>query len=525
MKTTLAIGAAALVALTAPTMAQQAVPDELTIGMSVTPSTLDVHLSALGSDEQYYRHVYDPLVQSDPDLQPVPALATSWELIDDTTWEFELREGVTFHDGSEFNAEDVKFSLDRLGTVPGSDGLNAEKMDAIEELEIVDPLTIRIHTKEPTPDLLSRLYQQFIISNELPQDVATEDFNSGEAAIGTGPFEFESWQRGEALVLTANEDYWGGAPLVDRIVMREMANDGARVAALLAGDVDMVDAVPPLDVARLNQAGDVNIVTGPSSRTIFLQFNTAAETAPMTTAKGGGALEENPFRDPKVREAISLAVNQDLIVDRVMEGLATVANQPLPEGFEGSARDLGAPTYDVDRARELLAEAGYEDGFATVLACSNDRYINDAKICQAAGQMLAAIGIDATVETMPKSVYFGRMREGEFPFFMLGWGNSQGTATSVLKSVVATKDDEAGYGSWNGGFSDPEVDALIKEGEVLMDPEARDDALAEATALAMERHAVVPLHQQPVVVGMRGDYPYTTYQDEGFRAFLIGKEE
>lgn len=515
-------GAAALVALAGPAPAQV---EEVTVGMSVTPSSLDVHLGALGSDEAYYRHIYDPLVQSDRDLQPEPALAESWELIDDRTWEFKLRRGVTFHDGSIFDAEDVAFSLDRLGTVPGSDGLNAEKMAIVEEFEIVDPYTVRFVTNEPAPDFLTRLFQQFIISNELPEDVSTEDFNSGEAAIGTGPYEFVEWKRGDRLVLEANADYWGEPPAVRRVVMREMPNDAARVAALLSDDVDMVDRVPPLDVGRLRDAEGVEIVAGPSARTIFIQFNTVPDAAPMTAAEDGSALDANPFRDATVREAISLAIAQDLVNERIMEGLATVANQPLPEGFEGSARGLGAPEYDAERARALMQEAGYGDGFATVLACPNDRYINDAKICQAIGQMLAAIGVDATVETMPKSVYFGRMRAGEFPLFMLGWGNSQGTAASVVRSVLTTRDDDQGYGSWNGGYSDPELDEALKRAETIMDAEKRDQALAEAVSLAMERHAMVPLHQQPMIVGMRGAYGYETYPDEGFRAYKITAPE
>ena len=510
----------------APALAQDA---EVTVGMSVAPTSMDPQLGSLGSDEAMYRHVYDPLILSDENLQPTPALAESWELIDDTTWEFSLREGVTFHDGSTFDAEDVKFTLDRLGTVEGSDGLNAEKMAVIENLEIVDPYTIRVTTSEPVPDFLTRLFTQFIISNELSEDVTTEAFNAGEAAIGTGPFELVEWSRGEELVLEANEDYWGGAPEAKRVVMREIPNDGARVAALLSGDVDVVDSVPPLDVARLEGDGAVEVVSGPASRTIFLQFNTVKGVNDfddgMLAAKDGSALEENPLRDERVREAISLAVNQPLIVERIMEGRATVANQMVPDGFGGSVEGLGEPPYDPERARALLEEAGLADGFAMTLGCPNDRYINDAAICQAVGQMLAAVGIDATVDTMPRAVYFERMRAGEFPFFMLGWGNAQGDSSSVLTSVITTTDEEGGFGSWNGGTSDPEIDELLKSANVLVDQDARNAGLSEAMTLVMERDLVVPLHQQPIIVGTRGGIDYSTIPDEGFRAVNLDLPE
>jgi peptide/nickel transport system substrate-binding protein len=508
---------AAAIAAAMPMAALAEIP-RITVGLSVSPTSMDPQLGALGSDEAYYRHIYDPLILSDGNLQPTSALATSWELIDDLTWELKLREGVTFHDGSAFDAGDVTFTLDRLPTVPGSDGLNAEKMAAIERVEVLDPHTIRLHTKVPTPDLLTLLYTAFIISDELDPAVTTEDFNSGAAAIGTGPYAFGAWDRGTALTLEANADYWGGAPAAKTAVLREIPEDAARVAALLAGDVDLIDAVPPLDVARLRVDPEVEIVDGPSARTIFLQFNTEMAPGPMLTAKDGTPLETNPLKDARVREALSLAISRELIGDRIMEGLSTPITQGVPNGFLGADETIPAPAYDPERARALLAEAGYPDGFAMTLACPNDRYVNDAAICQAAGQMLAAIGIDANVETMPKGVYFTRMRAGEFPMFMLGWGNAQGNSGSMLRAVLVTKDEAGGFGSWNGGFSDPAADAQLVQAEQIMDVAMRDEELAKASRMFMDAHAIVPLHAQNVIMGLREGLGYTTMPDEAFRA-------
>jgi peptide/nickel transport system substrate-binding protein len=485
-----------------------------TIGTGVTPSSLDPQLGLLGSDIGYYRHIYDPLFHPDATLQPQPALATGFEIIDDDTWELKLREGIKFHDGTDFDANDVVFTWERLGTVEGSDGLAAETGSPVKEIEVVDPHTIRMHTDGPTPDLITRLTLLSIISDAIDPAATTEDFNTGKAAIGTGPFKLVEWKRGNELVLERNEDYWGEKPEFDRIVLKDMSNDAARVAALQAGDVDMIDYVPPLDAARLSETEGIDVWTTPAGRVIFIQFNTVADQAPMTAAKDGGALEANPFKDNRVRQALNVAISRELIVDRIMEGLAYPANQGVPEGFGGFAEDLADPAYDPDQAKALLAEAGFPDGFKTTLACPNDRYINDAAICQAIGQMWSRIGIDATIETMPKAVYFKKMQGFEFPAFMLGWGNNQGNSISILKSVMGTPDEAAGRGSWNASFADPELDALIDEAAATMDPDQQEALLEDAMSMAIEKNAIVPLHAQPVIAATREGLTYSPMADE-----------
>ena len=492
-----------------------------TIGTGVTPSSMDPQLGLLGSDIGYYRHIYDPLFLPDANLQPQPALATDYRIVDETTWELDLRKGVTFHDGTNFDANDVVFTFERLGTVPGSDGLAEEVGSPVTDFEVVDPHTLRITTNAPTPDLRERLSLLSIISDSIDPNATTENFNAGNAAIGTGPFRLVEWNRGDALVLERNKEYWGEVPEFERIVMRDMSSNAARVAALQAGDVDMIDFVPPLDAGRLKDEGDIDVFTVPSGRVIFIQLNMTAEQAPMTTSMDGGELGANPFADNRVREALNLAISRELIVDRIMEGLAFKASQGVPKGFLGYNAAIESPEYDPEKAKALLDEAGYANGFATTLACPNDRYINDAAICQAIGQMWSMIGIDATIETMPKAVYFGRMQAREFPAYMLGWGNNRGNSISILKSVVGTPNKEAGRGSWNASYSDPVLDEMIDEAAATMDPNLRGERLGAAMARAIDGNAILPLHAQPVIAATREGLTFTPAPDETTNAAAL----
>ena len=475
---------------------------------------MDPYLGGLSSDISYYRHIYDPLVLPSETLQPQPTLATDWRLIDPLTWEFELRKNVRFHDGTPFDANDVVFSFKRIGTVEGSDGLVADYAAPIKDVQVLNPHRIRLVTQSPTPHLIRNLMFLSIISDSIDPDSTTEDFNSGKAAIGTGPFKLVEWKRGTELVLARNDNDWRPPVAFERTVIKEMTNNAARVAAIQAGDVDMIDTVPPLDAGRLTAMESIDLWVAPASRVIFIGALQRDEIAPMTWAKDGQALKVNPFRDIRVRRALNLAIDRDLIVERVMEKLAFKASQGVPEGFLGHDPDIPMPEHDPERARALLAEAGYGDGFKTVLACPNDRYINDQTICQAIGQMWNRIGLAVDIETMPKAVYFGRMLKGEFPTYMLGWGNSMGNSISFLNNVIGTRDISKGRGSWNPSYSDPMLDELIGRGISEMDTDTRTRLLKEAMADAVADLAFFPLHVQPTVFATRSGWRFTPLADE-----------
>lgn len=275
------------------------------------------------------------------------------------------------------------------------------------------------------------------------------------------------------------------------------------------------------EASRLESEDGISVWTAPSGRVIFIQFNTIADQAPLTTANDGAPLEKNPFADNRVREALNMAISRDLIISRIMEGLAFETTQGVPEGFSGYNPEITLPEHDAKAAKALLAEAGYPDGFRTTLACPNDRYVNDAAICQAIGQMWSRIGIDATVDTMPKAVYFSRMQNREFPAFMLGWGNNRGDSISVLESVMSTPDTDKGRGSWNASYSDPKLDAEVDEATSTMDEGLREERLRSAMATAIEGNAILPLHAQPVIVATRAGLKFTPSADETTNAVML----
>ncbi|MGH6943668.1 MAG: ABC transporter substrate-binding protein [Geminicoccaceae bacterium] len=493
-----------------------AAANEIRVGLALEPSSIDPHYHNLGPNNAFAMHIFDSLVEQDENQQLVPGLAVSWKPIDDHTWEFKLREGVKFHDGTPFTADDVIFTFERVPNVPNSPSSFALYTKG-KTLKKVDDYTIDISTAGPYPLMPNDVSTIFILSKESAEGATTGDFNSGEAAIGTGPYRFVEWVPGDRIIIEKNPDYWGEQPQFDRVTFKPITSAPARVAALLAGDVDMIDQVPTPDIEQLEQNADINLSQGVSNRVIYLHMDQFREHSPFVTG-----VEKNPLLDVNVRKAISLGINREAIVSSVMEGVAIPAGQLLPEGFFGRSPNLKPDPYDPERAREMLAAAGYPDGFGLTLHSPNDRYINDAKIAQAVGQMLTKIGIETEVVTMPKSVYFSRASSGgpdktpEFSFILVGWGSGTGEASSPLKSLLATFDREQGMGASNRGrYSNPEVDRLLQEALATVDDAAREKLLAQATDIAIgQDEGIIPLHYQVNVWASRKPWKYTPRTDE-----------
>lgn len=498
-------------------------PDHLAIGIRVPITSLDPAISGLGAMHGTYRHIYDALVLRDPNSQPVAGLAESWRVVDPLTWEFRLRQGVTCHDGTPMDAADVVATLRRLPTVTGSDLLTVSKMRPVTGIEVVDPHTIRFRTREPYPGLLVALPELHIICDSVGAEATTEDFNSGRAAIGSGPYRHVLWERGARWELERNEAWWGPRPSFRRVTKREIGSDPARMAALEAGDIDLADNVPPLAVARLATNPRFEVFRTPSSRVIFLQFETIREQTPFVTDRDGNRLPRNPFRDQRVRRALGMAINADAIVARTMEGLAERAIQGVPSGFPGFSADVAPIRFDPEAARRLLAEAGYPDGFRLTLHCPNNRYVNDGAICQNAAQMLARIRIETQVETMPTNIYFPRLTRREFSAFLLGWGNASGDAATFLRDVLVSRDQAQGLGSWNMATADPELDRMALEATADMNLERRAQRMAETMRLAMDRAYVVPLHAQLTIAAAQRGITFVPQADEATLAMAAGR--
>ncbi|MBP9945205.1 MAG: ABC transporter substrate-binding protein, partial [Vicinamibacteria bacterium] len=340
MKRTLRLALAALALATLPTAAL-AKDREVSIGLQAAITSMDPHYHNLSPNNSMMLHMFEPLIRRDANQKPVPSLATSWRAVDDLTWEFKLRKNVRFHDGSPFTAEDVVFTLKRVPNVPNSPSSFATFTKPIVDMKVVDPHTIVFKTAVPHVLLPSDLASVLIVSKGAGEKAATEDYNSGKAAIGTGPYKFAEYVPNQRVVLKANYGYWGGEEPWDKITFKILTNPAARVAALLSGDVQMIETVPTSDIAKLSKDPKFNLVDKVSNRVIYVHLNQSTEKSPpFVTDKSGKPLEKNPFRDSRVRKALSMGINRDAIADRIMEKKAVPAAQLLPDFFYGTSKKL-----------------------------------------------------------------------------------------------------------------------------------------------------------------------------------------
>lgn len=483
---------------------------EIKIGARATP-TLDPHFLFLDSNIAYHYHLFGRLVDRADDGRYVPGLATSWRMVDPQRWRFELRRDVMFHDGKPFTADDVVFSFARVPSVPNNPAPYTSYLTSVGGVEKVDDHTVDIVTTVPNPLLPVQVNGITIVAKHAVEGRSTADFATGVAAIGTGPYRFVSHRQGERLVLERFDGYRGETPLWQRVEFRILANNAARTAALLAGDVDLIDNVSATDAERLNTTTGFAVHRAPMARVIYLGATISLGRSPLTTDAAGQPLEQNPLADVRVRRAISLAINRQAIVERIMGGYAAPASQIVTPGMVGFVASRQPDPFAPEESAKLLREAGWGQGFRTSLSCPGDRYPGDAATCQAIGQMLARAGILASVEVMPANVYFARLRTpgNELPLFLLGWGDITGDATATLVPVVHSYDREKRMGVNNrSGFADADLDGLIEAAVVELDNAKRVALLEQAMRLATDRYAVIPLYQPMSIFASRAGLVY-----------------
>jgi peptide/nickel transport system substrate-binding protein len=489
----IALAALAAILLGAPVTPTRA--QDLTIGSRQGPESMDPHFSPTVSHAGAVRNVYDTLVRRRPNMDLVPWLAESWRTTAPTTWEFKLRRGVAWHDGSPFTARDVKFSIERIPTIASGSGGTQAYVKSVRAVEVIDDHTVLIHTKEPAPTLLVDLDRVFMVSEMHAKGADNQTFREGGAAVGTGPYKYVRHVPRSELVLERNDAFWGQRPHWRRVVFREIPNDNARVAALLAGDVDLINATPTAAVAQLERAPDVTLTRARSSF-VFLVHPDHREPSPQVFDNAGNPLAKNPFRDRRVREALSLSIDRENLARVVTEGLALPAHWPMNMDFPGTPRDPPpAPlVHDPARARALLAEAGYPQGFRVRLNCTNDRLPNDGKICQALGQMFARIGVQAEVFAQPGTVYLPAFTRGEFSLAMSAYGTITGEANYILSQLLFTRDKVPNMGSFNRTrYSNPEVDQIALAANAEMDEAKRRALLERGMRLVMSEFATIPV--------------------------------
>lgn len=493
----------------------------LRIAVAAPVTSIDPHWQDAAPNKGLASHLFDGLTDLDERSRVIPSLATSWERVSDTVWRFTLRENVAFHDGKRLTAEDVAYSIARTGRVPNAPAPFTTYTRGIAAVRVVSPGVVEIETRAVDPYLPGSLAQVKIV-RAAEGDTPTEAFNNGSAAIGTGPFRLVSHTPGAATELERHGGYWGDAPAWSRVSYRIVSSAGPRMAALLAGDVDLVDAVPAGDLEKLRATPDVRIAETVGLRLIYLWLDQrSAETTPLVSGPDGQKLPANPLADRRVREALSVAINREAIVERILQGAAVPTGQFMPPG--GISHDPALPVipFDPARSRALLAEAGYPQGLRITLSGPSDRYLNGSQVMQAIGQMWQRVGIRAEVDPQPWTVFSGRLNSGGYSAALGGVGNASGDASLALRITVATRDPSKGQGTLNySRYSNPEFDALINRAITELDDARREALLREAVAMAVREAALIPLHIQKNIWATRGDVTYIARADEQTRAWL-----
>ena len=472
---------------------------------------LDPHNNNEGPTNTMKSNLYGRLIHRAGDLSLHPDLAVSWEAKSDTVWEFKLREGVSFTNGNPFNADDVLYSFKRQ-TQEASD--MAFALSSVADIRKVDDFTIEIETKGPDPILLLNMPNFYIVDEEFMEENGAFEVVKGAGHTnfantnvnGTGPFKLVEWVQDNRVVVAPNENWWGHADRTDNFdqaIFTPIGNDATRVAALLSGEIDMMYPVPLQDIARLDADPNVSVLQGPELRTIFLGFDHWRDE--LMDMPGSG---KNPFKDVRVRQAVAHAIDTTAIQRVVMRGASTPTGLMIAPGINGFQEDMNTPyAHDPDKAKALLEEAGYPDGFPVTLDCPNDRYVNDEAICTSVVPMLERVGINVTLNAQTKSLHFNKIGTAESnntSFFMLGWTPGSYDAYNPLQNLMTMDGD--GHGSWNAGrYSNPEVEALTAEIAVTVDEAKRNELIRKAFKIHYDDVGHFPLHQQALAWGMRSD--------------------
>jgi peptide/nickel transport system substrate-binding protein len=494
---------------TAPSLMAQ----ELKIGYKTELTSADPHVLN-GPNRNILNHVYESLVASDSQLRPVPSLAVSWQLVSPLGWEFKLRPGVKFQNGAPLTAEDVKFSLERAMRLSGPRTYRSYLKD-VQEVVVAAPLVVRIKTRTPSPALPQNVGLVAIVPHTLGNNVSEESFSDSRFAIGTGPYRYVRWDHGQRFELTRNPDYWGDKEPWEKVSFQFIPREPARAAALMSGAVDIItDVTVNMGTAQRNFLTQSTT----SYMLLYLAFDEARDQSPFIRGADGAPLTRNPFKNPKVRAAVMAAISREGLINHLMKRDATLSEQLVPAGFFGYDPTFKLPGYDVARAKTLLAEAGYPQGFGLTLHCPNNRFVNDTRLCEALAQALTQIGIRTEVVTLPFSVFLTRLAgsngDSEFSAFMMGTGAVTGDSLTLLSSLIHSYDKKIGLGANNyGRYSNEEVDGLIDQAMTTTNEESRIALQKKATRLALEDGAVIPLMNMNAMWAMRKGLSITPRAD------------
>jgi peptide/nickel transport system substrate-binding protein len=495
------------------------------------PNTMDPHSQNVGTVTKVLQQIYDPLIHRNADLTLRPGLALSWTQVAPDRWRFVLRQGVRFHEGEAFTADDVVFSITRALQPTSNYGIF---VDTVDRAEKVDDFTVDIVTKIPDPILPNKFASVFMMSKSWserhnatrPQNTrAREEMHTVRSTNGTGAFRLTVREPDVRTVLVRNNDWFGWtepgqtAGNVTELVYRPIASDATRIAALLSGEVDFVLDPPLQDLNRLRASGNVRVIEGPEVRTIFLAMDVHREELLYSDVRG-----RNPLRDLRVRQALYHAIDIQAIHRTTMRGQSIVTGTFFPPQVNGyvQAEDVRL-AYDPARARALLAEAGYPGGFGITLDCPNNRYVNDEQICQAIAAMWARIGVRTNVKAQPLAPFFAQIQRDDTSVYLLGWGVPTLDALYSFQSLLATRNGAQGDGIWNyGRYSNPRMDALISRMKTETG-ESRAAAIRDALRLYREDVPHIPLHHQMIPWAVRSNFaiPHSANNQPYFRWMTV----
>lgn len=489
---------------------------------TVNETTTNAHLG----------HPYEGLTARGKDLKIEPALAEKWEIsADGLKWRFFLRKGVKFHDGSDFTADDVIFSADRVR----AQGSNfTTRIPTSAKFVKVDDHTVDVILTAPNPILNAQWDTWYIMSKKWAEAnnavaptpaAATTPSYASLNANGTGPYKIESHQPGVKTVFKLNEGYWKKIEgNIKEVIFTPISSDATRVAALLSGEVDVIEPVPIQDIQRVNASGNAQVLTGPELRTIFLGFDQTRDELLESSVKG-----KNPFKDIKVREAFYLAIDEDTIAKRVMRGQAVPSALMIAPALYDRGAEFKRPATDLKKAKELMAQAGYPDGFSLTMDCPNDRYVNDEAICQAVVSMLARINVKVNLNAQPKAKYFAKVLAPNYDtsFYLLGWTPSSLDSHNILYEIVGCRKpgDKSGRGGWNlAGYCNPKIDEIADKVEGETDKTKRDALIKEGFDVLNTDWGYIPLHQQALAWGVSKKVHLTQRADNLLLLYWVSKD-
>lgn len=506
------ISSAILVAGLAAGQPSQVSAADLVIGLREVQMSTDPHFMTSPAAFQVNSQIYEPLLRRDDDVVPRPWLAEKWELLDETTWVFHLRKDVKWHDGTPFTADDVAFTYERAPNVPNTPTSFKTYLSPIKKAEVIDAHTLKIHTDGPSPSLLEKLAYVLIVSRKHGQGNETGDYNSGKGVIGTGPYKFQSWTQNERTIVVKNPDYWGTPPEWDKVTYRMMTNDSSRVAALMAGDIDVAESVASQDIDALSRNPNTKVWKRITGRIGYVTFDAGAQSEGKITGPNGEKLDPNPLADVRVRNALAEAIDVNLIAERIYRGEAEPTAQYLPPGIAGHDTKIPLRHGNPERGKKLLEETGWAGKFKVTIMVATGFFPQSVQAAEAVAQQWTRAGAQTSVETVPLNVFLLQSRDRKVPVYVSSYQNSTGTADNYYPTFFHTK--TGAWGTLNSfGYSDPKTDEMIEQAARTMNDEKRAQLWRDVTHRVLETKIQIPMFffyavhasKKDLVVKMRGD--------------------